>query len=268
MDNDIKNTQNTALDDKENGIHDMPVMSSLAPEDLESLKAMTEAGVHYGRKKSKTSPLMRNYIYATRNNIEVIDVAQTLEALKIATTELRVIIERGGSVLVVGTQPAFRDRVVQFAEKFSFPYVVERWLGGTLTNFKTIHARIAHFTKLKEDKAMGRLAKYSKKEQLMIQRELDRLEKFLGGLETMSHIPEAIFLIDVEEHGIALREAKRIKNMTIFGLINTDGKHVKDVYYAIPANTKGRTSLEWVLGYIEKGLEGARRPVVTEAPKK
>src|SRR3989344_922423 len=165
MDTESQDTNNIAFDESTSGTLEVAQAQAIPPEDLEMLKTMSEAGVHYGRRKSKTSPRMDYAIYTTRNNIAVIDVSKTLECLREAAAFLGSVIEKGGSVLVVGTQPAFRDIVEKFAKQFSFPVVTERWLGGTLTNFKTISARISHLTKLKADKAAGRLAKYSKKEQ-------------------------------------------------------------------------------------------------------
>ncbi len=257
---DRKDRDTIALDDKETEtISEIPVAPTISKEDLELLTTMTEAGVHYGRRKSKVSPLMADAVYAVRNNMSVIDVSKTLEHLRAATAFLGSCMERGGMVLVVGTQPALRDLIISFAQKFSFPYVIERWLGGTITNFKIMSGRITHLKKLKEDKAAGRHAKYSKKEQLMIQREIDRLQRFLGGLEKMDRLPDAIFLVDIEMHTPALREAKKSGKVAVVGLVNTDGRHVKDVTYAVPMNTSGRASVEWVLNFITKELEGKRK---------
>ena len=259
MDTNTNDTSALTLEEKEESVSDAAPTPAISPEDLKLLNAMTEAGIHFGRKKSKTSPQMAYAIYTVRNNMAVIDVSKTLEALRAAGDFLRTIIARQGKVLVLGTQPALRDATLSFAKQFSFAVVVERWLGGTLTNFATMKGRIVHFKKLREDKAAGRLARYSKKEQLMIQREIDRLEKFFGGIETLDQLPDALFMIDVEMHETALREAKKLaKSIPVVGLLNTDGEHLRDVDYPVPMNTSGKSSVEWVLNFLADYIKEAK----------
>lgn len=214
--------------------------------DMPLLEEMAKAGVIYGRKKSKTNPKMADFIFANRNGFEFFDLLKTLEGLEGAKTLLKEIQEKKGLVLLVSTQPAARGLIEGLAAKTGYPFVVERWLGGTLTNFQTISKRLNYFIKLKNDRASGKLEKYTKKERLMFDREIKRLETLMGGLEKMDHLPDAIFMVDAAIHDTAVREAKRTK-IPIIGILNTDNDP-DNIQYSIPANTNSRQSVEWVVG--------------------
>lgn len=213
---------------------------------------MIKAGVIYGRKKSKTNPKMGPYIFATRKGIEIFDLPQTLNLLDKAIVFLKEKMEKKLPVLVVGTQPAAKDLVKKFAEKFGFSYVVERWLGGTMTNFKVISKRIEYFIRLKSDKATGRLEKYTKRERLKIDENIQKLSKVLSGIEKMIHLPDVVMIFDVEEHQTAAREANRLK-IPIIGVANSDS-NPDQINYLIPANDNSKTSITWILEYMEKKL--------------
>lgn len=215
------------------------------PEQLAVLEAMAKAGVLYGRKKSKTNPKMVKFIFTTRNGFQIFDLEKTLQQLEAAKTFLAGVTERKGGFLLVATQPPLRDLIIATAEKKGYPFVAERWLGGSLTNFNTISKRIQHYIKLKEDRAAGRLEKYTKKERLGFDREIARLNQLIGGLEKMEKLPEAIFMVDAVEHETGVREANRLK-IPIIALVNSDNDPDK-IQYPIPANTKSRASVEWII---------------------
>lgn len=229
------------------------------------LEEMVKAGVLYGRKKSKTHPRMKPYIYATRNGIEILDLPQTMEALEKAGEFLKETAKKEGLILAVGTNPASQELVENFAKKFSFPYVIKRWLGGTLTNFKTISKRIQHYMNLKADKASGKLEKYTKKEQVGFHKEIERLNGFFVGLERLSKLPDVVVVVNVNDHLTVVREAKRLK-IPVVAVLSTD-TDPELVDYPIPANDNSRGSIVWILSKLESKIEeGIKEKPVAAAP--
>jgi small subunit ribosomal protein S2 len=220
------------------------------------LEEMVKAGILYGRKKSKTHPRMRPFIYATRSGIEILDLPKTMEAIDKAGEFLKEVSKKSGLVLAVGTKPATQDLVENFAQVLSMPFVVKRWLGGTLTNFKTLSKRISYFKKLKSDKESGRLDKYTKKERLEFDRQIAKLSHFFSGLETMETLPQIIFVVDVSSHLTAVREAKRTK-IPVVGILNTDTDPAL-VDYPILANDRAKAGIDWILARLEKAVEEGR----------
>ncbi len=224
------------------------------------LEELVKAGVLYGRKKTKTHPRMQPFIFTTRNGIEIIDVAQTLDLIGKAAEFLKEIVRRGGLILFLGTTPSAKDLVKNLAQKFGLPYVTERWMGGTLTNFKTINQRLQYFIKLRTDEATGRLEKYTKKERIQFAKEIGRLTILFGGLEPLTRLPDAIMIVDATEHTTAIREARRMK-IPIICLMSTDADPDL-IDYPVVANDRARSSIEWVLGKIEKAIAEAKAGVI------
>lgn len=218
----------------------------------EGSREMIEAGVFYGRRKSKTNPKMRQFILANRGGIEVIDLQKTGEKLDKARAFIKEKIRNGGLPLFVGTAPATEDLIKRIAGEFSFPYVILRWIGGTITNFKIISRRVEHLKKLRVDLASGLLEKYTKKERLEMEREVKRLEELMGGLENLSREPDLMILIDPTTHATAVREA-RARHVPIVALANVDADP-EVIDYLVPGNDKTRMSVEWFLGNIEKAI--------------
>ena len=178
--------------------------------------------------------------------------------MKSAAEILKNTLANGGVVLFVGTSPAVKNVVKEIAERLELPYVTERWMGGTLTNFKTITDRINYFKKLKEDKAKGRLEKYTKKEQLEMSKELLKLEKFFGGIESLDKLPSMMFIADLSENEYAAKEA-RLKKIPVMGFLNTD-THPKLLDHAIPCNDRNIASIKLVMDYlVEAALEGKKQ---------
>lgn len=233
----------------------------------EGSRDMIEAGVFYGRKKSKTNPKMREFILANRGGIEIINLQKTSDGLEKATGFVKEKIRNGGSPLFVGTSPAADASVQRIAKEFSLPYVVLRWVGGTLTNFKIITRRVEYLKKLRTDLAVGALEKYTKKERLEMEREVKRLEELMGGLETMSREPDFLIVIDPNLHATAVKEA-RIKHIPVVALANVDAN--PDVIdYLVPGNDKARMSVAWFLNHIEHAIrEGiAERSTLVREPE-
>ncbi len=219
----------------------------------EASREMMDAGVFYGRKKSKTNPKMRQFIIANRGGIEIINLQRTSEMLEAATAFIKEKVRSGGLVLIVGAIPAAEARVVEIGKKFSMPYVSSRWVGGAITNFKIISKRIEYLKKLRADFASGALDKYTKKERLELEREMRRLEELMGGLENMTREPDAIIMIDPVVHTTAIREA-RLKKIPIVALANVDA-NPDEVDYLVPGNDKAKRSIDWFLGNIEAAIQ-------------
>lgn len=221
----------------------------------EASREMIEAGVFYGRKKSKTNPKMRQYVLTNRSGIEIINLVKTGEMLEKALTFLKEKVRQGGLLLLLGTQPAAEEGILKLAKKFNLPYVTDRWAGGTFTNFKIISKRIEYFKKLRSDLSSGALEKYTKKERLMLEREMGRLRVLFEGLENLSKVPDVLVMIDPNLHTTAVREANRLK-IPVIALANVDAD--PDVInYLVPGNDKARKSINWFLDKVEAAVEEA-----------
>lgn len=218
------------------------------------ISQMIEAGVFYGLRKTKTHPRMKQYVLANRGGVEIINLQKTAEAVETAAGFIGEIARQSGLMLFVATQPAAEGEFLRIAKKFKFPYVTTRWPGGAITNFKAISGRIEYFKKLRSDLASGVFSRYTKKERLMLERELNRLRELFEGLETMIKLPDVLVVVDPVLHHTAVREAVRAKIPVIaFANIDTDPA---DVSYLIPGNDNAKRSIEWFLGKIEKAIEG------------
>ncbi|MEK7554632.1 MAG: 30S ribosomal protein S2 [Patescibacteria group bacterium] len=227
------------------------------------LEEMVKAGVLYGRRKSKTNPHMQRYIFTTRNGAEILDIVQTVPMIERAAQFIADVVRKHETILIVGTTPASREYVKALAEKFGYPYVTERWLGGTLTNFKTIFQRLQYYLKLKADRQAGRLEKYTKKERGQFDKEIERLEFLFKGLETITKLPYAILVVGVSSHEIVVREARRLK-IPIVGILSSDADPDL-VNYPVPANDFSKPSVQWVMKRFESAIEEARKqPIVPE----
>lgn len=227
------------------------------------LREMITAGLCYGRSRAKTHPRMKPYIFAARNGIELIDVGQTWRALTRALEALRKTAAEGKQVLVVGTQPAAEKSVLELAEKFGLPYVVNRWPGGALTNFKTIGKRIEHFKKLKTDRASGRLEKYTKKERLGIDRQIAKMDELFRGIENMAKLPGLMLVLGSNLHEISVHEARRT-GIPIIAVMNSDSDP-DAVEYPIPANDTSRSSIAWLFAKFEAALEEGRKEATVKS---
>ena len=218
----------------------------------EGSREMIDAGVFYGRKKSKTNPKMREFVLSNRGGIEIVNLQKTGERLEQAMGFVKEKVRNGGMPLLVGTSPAADAGIEQLAKEFSLPYVILRWVGGTLTNFKIVSRRVEHLRKLRTDLASGALERYTKKERLEMEREVKRLEELMGGLEAMSREPDLLVVIDPNLHATAVREAN-IRNIPVVAYANVDAD--PDVIdYIVPGNDKARMSVSWFLGNVETAI--------------
>lgn len=231
-----------------------PVLPAAADQELE---AMMKAGVHLGHAKTKDHPSMKRHIFGVRNTISVIDLVQTKEALAKAKQLLSDITGRGGLVLLVGTRPAARKMILDIAEKTGMPYFVERWIGGTLTNFKVIGKRVEYMMQLEQDKKTGALEKYTKKERLGKDEELARLTRMFDGLRTLKRLPDAVFIVDTTYDDTAVNEARKMK-IPIIALCDTNA-NAAVIDYPIPSNDDALPAVRYMIGEIGKAIEEGLR---------
>ena len=217
----------------------------ISPESQVLIEDMFKVGIHLGHNKSKRHPKMADYIFATRHNINLIDLTKTVEKFKEVVEYMDEVLKKGNLILFVGTNPALRDLIKKTANHFNQPFVIERWLGGTLTNFKTVSKRMNYFENLLNKKDSGELEKYTKKEQLVYQRELSVLEKKFGGLRLLKKLPETVFIVDVNKHEAAVKEARKI-GIKIIAFVDTDA-NPELIDYPIPANDGTRKAVEFLL---------------------
>lgn len=253
-----------SIETKNQETTEMEQAAVLSPEETEMVKQMMDLGVFYGSSKARTNPKMRKYILTNRSGFSVIDLEKTLEGIKKTSAALESVIVSGGTVLLVGVAPSVKGSIKEMAEELGLPYVTERWLGGILTNFETISKRINQMKKLKEDKARGDWDKYTKKEQLDLEKELVKLSRFFGGLEKMNKLPQMVFVADVSSNTTPAREAKRV-GIPVTGIINTDA-NPKLVDYGIAANERSAKSAEFILEKVKSVIAKAQQKVVA-SPK-
>ncbi len=231
-------------------------------------REMVEAGVFYGRKKSKTHPRMKAWVLANRGGIEIINLAKTAEELSRAVDFLKEKAKTGGLFLFIGTQPAAQDAILAIAAAFKLPYVVNRWVGGTLTNFKIIAQRVEYMKRIRTGLATGVFDKYTKKERLGIERELARLSELMAGLEELPRLPDALIVIDPVMHETAIREARQLK-IPVVAFADTDA-NPESTTCTVPGNAKARKSVEWFLGKIQgvvaEGRSAVQSTGVQEVP--
>jgi small subunit ribosomal protein S2 len=214
-----------------------------------SMKQLLESGVHFGHATRRWNPKMAPYIFTARNGIHIIDLKKTAEEIERAYQALFQIIAEGGKVLFVGTKKQAQEAVKEEAIRTGQYYVDQRWLGGTLTNFKTIKLRIRRLKSLYKMEEDGMFDKLPKKEVLNLIKERERLEKFLGGIKDMNKLPEAIFVVDPKNEMNAVLEARKLK-IPVFGIVDTNCDP-EDVDHIIPANDDAIRAVKliaWVMG--------------------
>jgi small subunit ribosomal protein S2 len=199
-----------------------------------SMRELLEAGAHFGHQTRYWNPKMNNYIFGARNNIHIINLEQTVPALNESLTYIRNLASKRNKILFVGTKRSAGKVVQEEAERCGMPYVDKRWLGGMLTNYKTIRQSIRRLRDLEEQFNDGTFTKLTKKEALSRQRDLDKLERSLGGIKSMGGLPDAIFVIDVDHERIAITEANKLK-IPVVGIVDTNS-NPDGVDFVIPGN--------------------------------
>jgi len=229
------------------------------------LEELAQAGVHFGHQTKRWHPKMKPFIFGSKNNIHILDLEQTQVMLKEAAKFLEDQAAAGKTVLFLGTKKQVKEAVKNAALKSNSAYIIERWLGGTVTNFISIRNLIKRLKRLKDQRETGELKKYTKKEQLDFEKEIVRLEKLIGGIQELNNIPDVLVIIGVREEKIALAEAVKRK-IPIVALVDSNIDPTQ-IDYAIPANDDGVKSVELITDYLAEAVK-AGRDKQTVNPKK
>jgi len=222
-----------------------------------NIEKMQEAGLHFGHRVSNLHPKMKPYVSVIKNNVHMIDLEKTAQEFERALKYISTLASQGKTVLFVGTKIQVKELVKNTAESCNMPYVVERWMGGTFTNFGTISKRVAYFKELEDKKTAGGLEKYTKKERSLFDRELEILRKKFEGIRNMIKLPEAVLILDLKKDLTCVREAK-IKGIKIIGIVDTNiDPTLAD--YLIPANDDAISSVRYILDKVQETIVAAKQ---------
>lgn len=233
---------------------------------LPDIVDMLKCGVHFGHKKSRRHPKMEPYIFTIRNEVHIIDLEKTLQKLQIALDFLKETAKKGGVILFVGTKKQAQKAVEEAAGDCGMPYVSQRWIGGTLTNFTIISKLIKKFKKMREKMESGEIAaKYTKREQLDFSREIEELRAALGGIQDLNKMPDAVIVIDLISEKTALREARK-KKLPIVGICDTN-VNPELVDYPIPCNDDAIKTIEMMAKLFSQAIMEGKEERVQEKEK-
>lgn len=230
-----------------------------------SLEDLLESGAHFGHQTKRWNPKMDEYIYGSENGVHVFDLTKTKPLLEAALEFLTKSAREGKTILLLGTKKQIKDKVIEIAEDLGIPYVAERWLGGTISNFGQMKKSIKKLEEMKADMNSGAFNKYTKKERLLIDREIIRLERFFGGISTLTGVPDVIFVIDTKHEAGAVHEANAGK-VPVVGIVDSNSDPDL-VTYPIPMNDDASKALEYILELVKKAiLEGKGKVKKAEEP--
>ncbi len=219
---------------------------------LPKYEDMVKAGMHFGRKRTVFHPNMKPFVYTSKENIYILDLIKTTESIARAIEFLQKTIAEGKTILFIGLTKQSVDPIEDIAKSVNMPYVVNRWLGGTLTNFKTIISRVKHLESLEKEQAEGGFEKYTKKERAMREREMQGLRTKFGGIRSLHKIPDVLFISSLKEGQLPLHEAQ-LMGVKVVAIANTDSDP-KQVDHAIPANDNSKKSVALILESIKNVL--------------
>ncbi len=244
-----------------------------------SMRQLLEAGVHFGHQAHRWNPKMGEFIFGTRNNIHIVDLAQTVPMLHRALQAVSDTVAKGGRILFVGTKRQAQDAIADAAKRCAQYYVNSRWLGGTLTNWKTISGSISRLRKLDEMLSAGDAGGYTKKERLTMQRERNRLDRSLGGIKDMGGVPDLLFVIDTNKEDIAIKEARRL-GIPVAAIVDTNCDPA-GITYVVPGNDDASRALvlycdlaakaaidgiSRAQGEMGRDIGAAEKPIVQDVP--
>ena len=231
-----------------------------------SLEELLERGAHFGHQSRRWNPKMAPYLYGINEGVHVFDLIKTKKALEEALEVLSKAASEGKSILLVGTKKQAKQKVEDIAKALGYPYVTERWLGGILTNFEQIKRSLSKLSEMKAKMAAGEYNKFTKKERLLIEREITRLERFFGGMAGMEKLPDLMVIIDTHKEAGAVKEAKS-HGIEVVGIVdsNTDPTLVD---YPIPMNDDAARAVEYVLDLIQEALLEGKKEVKKVKPVK
>ena len=226
-----------------------------------TMREMLEAGVHFGHQTRFWNPKMAPYIYGHRNKIHIINLEKTLPAFEDAMKFIRQLAGRRGTILMVGTKRQAREVIAQEAQRAGMPYVDQRWLGGMMTNFKTVKTSLKKLKEMQAQKEAG-LEQMSKKEGLMFDREIGKLEKDIGGIQDMNTLPDALFIVDVGYHKIAVAEAQKL-GIPIIAVVDSNHSP-EDIDYVIPGNDDSAKAVALYARAVADAVLEGKAQAVTE----
>jgi small subunit ribosomal protein S2 len=237
-----------------------------------TMRQMLEAGVHFGHQTRRWNPKMKRFIFGERNGIYIIDLDQTLQRVEAAYNFVRDLSAKGGTVLFIGTKKQAQDPIRSYAEKVGMPYVNERWLGGMLTNFETISKRVGKMLEYERMRTSGEFDAMPKKEALLLTRELEKLQKNLGGMRNLHSRPDAVFVLDTKKEHIGVTEANKLK-IPVIAVVDTN-VDPDVVQYPIPGNDDAIRANALMARVIAEAIEegryiaNRRNPAAPAAPKR
>jgi len=228
-----------------------------------ALEDLLKAGVHFGHLTRRWDPKMKPYIFMERNGIHIIDLQKTLKSMEQAYAAIKEISASGDPILFVGTKKQAKDILKSEAMRSEMPYMVERWLGGTLTNFSTIKKSVRHLENLEKMVLDGTVEKLTKKERLQVEREIDKMKKVFAGIQEMKKIPGAVFVVDIKKEEIAIREAKKLR-VPIFAIVDTNCDPTQ-VDFPIPGNDDSTKSVTVIARVIADAILEGREAIQAKA---
>ncbi len=223
---------------------------------IPSVVELLQAGVHFGHQKSRWHPKMKPYIFAERGGVYIIDLEKTAVKLEQATTFVTELVAKGGTVLFVGTKKQGQKIIEKYAKEVGMPFIIERWVGGLFTNFNNVGKLIKKHHELKAKLESGELKKYTKKEQVEFGKEIERLNKMVGGLAGVDRIPDAIFVLDVKREKTAVTEARK-RGIPIIGFADVN-INPQQLDYPIPANDDAINSIELITRTIAEAVRAGK----------
>ncbi|MBT5503827.1 30S ribosomal protein S2 [Candidatus Falkowbacteria bacterium] len=233
---------------------------------MPSLQDLMKAGVHFGHQRSNWHPKMERFIFTEKSGLHIINLEETLKELEHALDFVKQTVANGGTVLFLGTKKQAQEIVKEAAIDCKMPYIVHRWLGGTLTNSDSVLGVVKKYRKLKEDTASGAIKRYTKKEQLKISREIARLDVIVGGIESLTRVPDAIFIVDMKCEKTALKEAQR-KNIPIVSICDTNN-NPENADYPIPGNDDATSSIKLLVNIVKEAVKEGQKMVKAPEVKK
>lgn len=213
---------------------------------------MLKAGMHFGRKKTVFHPGMERYVFTVRDGICIIDLIKTQAQLKNTIEALNKIVKEGGLILFVSLTKQSSEAIKDLAQGLNMPYVLDRWLGGTLTNFKVINSRVKRLEEMEKQQKTGELDKYTKKERLMFDKEIKKMQTNFDGLKKLTRLPDLVFVTSLKESELPVREAKRV-GIKVAAISNTDA-NPEDADYVVPANDRSKKSVDLIVETIKQEL--------------
>ena len=224
-----------------------------------SLQQLLEAGCHFGHQARRWNPIMAKYIYGERDGVHIFDLVKTKAGLDEAASFAKATAAEGGVILFVGTKRQAAEIVKREAERTGMPYMTQRWVGGLLTNWGQMEKRLRRLADLKQRRESGDLKKYTKREQLLFGREIDKLEKFFGGVKQLTKLPDALFIVDSHREEVAVLEARRM-NIPVIAMVDTNGDP-GGIQCVIPVNDDAVKSIELVVTAVSDAIAKAQKEI-------